>query len=338
MRIIFLIMITILIINACSTKSLKSVFKKELMYTIFDIVIYSELSKKQLTNHIQQIWNYLDQLEYDLTSTGSGMLGTLNKKSFISKIEYPENFIILSNFIEDSIILNKKSNGAFDLTVYPLVRLWGFYIQDEKQKVPSQKVLLQAMKSVGMNNIIFTNNGIQLLNNAQLDLGAIAKGYAVDKAIEMLTNHQDIKAGIVNAGGNLRVFGQKPDRSPWRVGIRNPNGEEVKDIITLYDGEAIATSGDYEKYFIIDDQYYHHIFNPKTGKPVTHKLASVSVVFTNSAMMSDILATTLLSLGTQKAQEFIKKYYNNKIPWFLIERNNKELITKENQWWTERRK
>lgn len=314
------------------------VYQQSLMYTIFDIVIYSTLSKHQVNKYVNDVWNDLEYLEEELSPAGHGFVGRLNKNGFVSQEENPEIFDIVSNFITLSKSISQKSDYKFDLTVYPLVRLWGFYVQDNK-KVPTTTEIHNVLKKVGMSNIIFTNNGIQLLNNATIDLGAIAKGFAVDRAIGNLTNISGITAGIVNAGGNLRVFGQKPDNTPWKVGIRNPSGDSTEEIIYLYDGEAIATSGDYEQFFEYDGKIYHHIFDPKTGTPVTHNLSSVSIVVSNSAEYTDILATTILALGKKESNQFLKKISaTNSYPLFFIERiGDEEFKTECNQEWAKRK-
>ncbi len=337
---ISLILCTILLfLNMCSsTESKRYVYQKKLMYTSFDIVIYSNTPKFLLNSKINNVWDTLDNLEYDLSATGEGFVATLNKEGFIAKDTNPETFQIVSNFITRSKVINQQSDGAFDLTVYPLIRLWGFYLQDKEKRIPTDQEIKDTLKHVGMNNIIFTNNGILLQNDVKLDLGAIAKGYAVDVAVEMLKDITNISAGFVNAGGNVKVYGGKPDGTPWRVGIRNPNGQEVAEIIALYDGEAIATSGDYEQFFEVDGQKYHHIFNPKTGKPVTHNLASVSVVLKGKAEETDLLATTFLSMGTKKSKELlIDLDRDQQYSIFYIERDNDTLLTEANDAWLKRK-
>lgn len=330
----------IIFLNNCSSKThQRYVYQQKLMYTSFDIVFYSQTSKFKLNSKINHIWDTLDNLEYNLSAIGDGFVGTLNTEGFITEDKNPEIFQIVSNFIVRSKIINQQSNGAFDITVYPLIRLWGFYIQDIQKRVPTDQEIEDILKCTGMDNIIFTNDGILLKNNVKLDLGAIAKGYAVDLALEMLKDITNVSAGFVNAGGNVKIYGSKPDGTLWKVGIRNPSGGDVKEIITLYDGEAIATSGDYEQFFEVDGQYYHHIFNPKTGKPVTHNLASVSVILKGSAEETDILATTFLSMGVEKSKELLDVFDKEQEYSILyIERNGKELVSEANNAWIQRTK
>ncbi|MGL4394684.1 MAG: FAD:protein FMN transferase [Brevinema sp.] len=328
-----------LIVSCSSSEITKSVSQKNLMYTSFDIVMYTDLPRFKRKKIIDKVWKKLQYLEEDLSPAGNGFLGKLNTDGIITRSENPEVFDIISNFVSLSKNVNQESEGSFDLTVYPLVRLWGFYLQDD-QNIPTASEIKDTLTKVGMDLILFTNDAILLKNDAKIDLGAIAKGYAVDVAVDML-KEMGINAGIVNAGGNVKVFGQKPDGEEWRVGIRNPSGGAVEEVVILYDGEAIATSGDYERFFIYNEKIYHHIFDPKTGLPVSHPLASVSVIVKKSAELSDVLATTLLVLGKEKATRFSQTFdQDEEYPLFFIERDQNDqtrLISSFNKAWSERR-
>lgn len=329
----------ILLSQCQSNETSRYVFQKDLMYTVFDIVVFSKSPKGEVEKYVNNIWDILDSLEFELSPAEKGVLGRLNQEKIFFKQENPQIFMILSNFITRSKSISQQSQGAFDLTVYPLVRLWKFYQQDDSPILPAHKDILTTLKKVGMEYIYIDHEKIVLNNNVQLDLGAIAKGFAVDRAIQILQSNTNISSGFVNAGGNIRVFGTKPDGTPWRVGIRNPNSGKSTEIISLYDGDAIATSGDYEQYFEWEGKYYHHIFNPKTGYPVTHGLASVSVVLKGDAELTDILATTFLVLGKEKTLEFISSFDKNKdIALFFITRSNTNLLSSHNSLWEQRRK
>ncbi len=330
----FLILFMLLFSSCQSDVAQKYTYQKDIMYTVFDVVVYSKLPQHQITSKIDQIWTCLQYLEKELSPAGDGYLGQLNKQGHITKTQNPKMFDILSNFIDVSKDIHQQSDGAFDLTVYPLIRLWGFYLQDEKYTVPTPQDIQSTLQNVGMEHIYLTENEIILSNQVRLDIGAIAKGYAVDVAIDILQECSDISAGFVNAGGNIRVYGTKPDNTAWKVGIRNPNGGDIQEVISLYDGDSIATSGDYEQYFELDGKRYHHIFNPKTGYPVDHHLASVSVVVKKNAEYSDILATTFLSLGKQKS---LNSTLNQDISLFFIEREGEDLISSANELWLQRR-
>ncbi len=334
----YFVLFILLLSNCQSNTTHKHIYQKDIMYTVFDIVVYSKSPKSQIK--INQIWAHLQYLEKELSPAGDGYLGELNKQGCITKQQNPEIFAIVSNFIILSKYIHEQSNGAFDLTVYPLIRLWGFYLQDIDYTVPTPQEIKNTLQKVGMEHVYLTEDKIILSNNVQLDIGAIAKGYTVDVAIDMLKAQSNISAGFVNAGGNIRVYGKKPDNTPWKVGIRHPNGESVQEIVSLHDGESIATSGDYEQFFELDGKYYHHIFNPKTGYPVDHNLASTSVTLKGDAELADILSTTFLSLGKDKSLELLPKInqeFNTDISLFFIERNQEVLSSTANDSWIKRK-
>lgn len=309
------------------------VFQKALMYTVFDFVIYTKKSNTSAQKLIDTISSELCEFEYHLSPGGKGILADLNRTGSLKREVNPEIFDLIARFIRISKDIHQKSNGAFDLTVYPLVRLWGFYIQDD-ERVPDAKEIKDIISIIGMEKVTVTDNEILLSKNVQLDFGAIAKGFAVDYAINALQKDPLIKAGFVNAGGTIRVFGIKPDGVAWKVGIRNPNGDQVEEIVDLKDGESIATSGNYEQFFVRDGKYYHHIFNPKTGYPTTHSLASVSVILSTTAEEADVLATTVLSLGKDKTLEFISAFPEYQTtPLFFIERSEDILSSEGNTFW-----
>jgi thiamine biosynthesis lipoprotein len=193
--------------------------------------------------------------------------------------------------------VTKLSDGAFDVSLDILTRAWGFY--SDNPSLPSESEIENALKSSGWNKVKLNNNQtITKQKNVALNFGAIAKGYAVDRAIEILKSN-DIHSASVNAGGDVKVFGKQ-----WKIGIQNPREKkEILDIVTL-ENNSIATSGDYERYFEVDGKRYHHILNPKTGYPSTG-LQSVSII-NKSNTFADALATAVFVLGVEKGLNLIE--------------------------------
>jgi thiamine biosynthesis lipoprotein len=204
----------------------------------------------------------------------------------------------------------QMSNGAFDITVAPLVELWGF--KDKKYSVPQEEKIKATLKLVGMDKIIFNdfNNMVEFkVLGMQIDLGAIAKGYAVDCAVDKL-RRQGIKSCVINAGGQIYCLGNKFGK-PWKVAIKDPRQEDFYDFLKLKD-KAVSTSGDYEQYFIRGKKRYSHIFNPKTGYPAESDIISVTVV-ASDGLTADALATSIFVLGKEKGKELIKKFPDVKV-------------------------
>ncbi|MDD5166693.1 MAG: FAD:protein FMN transferase [Candidatus Omnitrophica bacterium] len=202
------------------------------------------------------------------------------------------------------------SDGAFDITMAPLVELWGF--KDKKYVLPEQGKIDAALQLIGTDKIVFddSNNMIEfIVPGMQIDLGAIAKGYAVDSAVEKLKEH-GINNCLVNAGRQVYCLGDKFG-SPWNVAIKDPRREGFFGLLKLKD-RAVATSGDYEQYFIKDGRRYAHIFNPKTGYPAESGIVSVTVI-TNDSLTADALSTAIFVLGREKGEGLLKKFPNVKV-------------------------
>lgn len=210
----------------------------------------------------------------------------------------------LKAIIEHALAVSRLSQGAFDITVYPLEELWGFYTGN--YHLPAQSEIGQALKSVGYTNVVLTGDSISLRNRARIDLGGIAKGYAVDRACEIIKAN-GIRTGLVDAGGDIRVFGKKPGGKPWRIGIKNPRGNGIIKTVEVSD-QAITTSGDYEKYFEVDHTRYHHIFDPTTGYP-SQPAISVTII-TRDAQSADALATAVMVLGPERGLKLIESLPN----------------------------
>lgn len=197
----------------------------------------------------------------------------------------------------------RQSAGAFDMTLGRLKALWGF--TEENPGVPGQDAILAALDGIGPRAL--TLDGLQVHKQSpplMVDLGGIAKGYAVDRAIAILKQH-GITHGAVNAGGDMYLLGQKSQR-PWRIGIQHPRRQgEVLATIQTQD-RAVVTSGDYERFFEQDGQRYHHIFDPQTGMPA-RGCQSVTVI-SDSVALGDALATALFVLGPQSGLDLLAKY------------------------------
>ena len=197
--------------------------------------------------------------------------------------------------------LSRRTDGAFDPTVYPLVRLWGF--TGETQAVPGSAELQRALAAVGTENVLQSGQNVTLRNGAMLDFGGIAKGYAAEKCAKLL-EAAGIEAALLSLGGNVQTVGTKPDGSAWAVGIADPeNPTQAIATLTFTCSLALVTSGGYQRYFEEDGVRYHHILDPKTGYPARSGLASVTIL-AESGTLADALSTALFVMGLDAAAEF----------------------------------
>ena len=236
------------------------------------------------------------------------LLSKYNPESEVSKLNKlgnlkvsPETFYIIKKSKE----FWQVSDGAFDITVAPLVDLWGF--TDKKYSVPEEERIKNVLELVGTDKIIFNidDNVIKFsVSGMKIDLGAIAKGYAVDCAVKKLKEN-NIKSCLINAGGQIYALGDKFGLT-WKIAVRNPRGKDVIDYLALKD-KAVSTSGDYEQYFIKGKKRYAHIFNPKTGYPADSGVISVTVI-AQDGITCDALSTAIFVLGKEKGQELAQKF------------------------------
>ena len=196
-----------------------------------------------------------------------------------------------------------QTQGAFDVTVGPLVKLWGFY--DRNYRVPKDPEIKEISKLIGFDKLSIDDNIIAFkIKNMKIDLGAIAKGYAVDCAVKKL-KAAGISSALINAGGDIYCLGDKRG-NPWRVAIKTGKGSNPVEYLELMD-KAVATSGNYEQYFSVNNVRYCHILNPKTGKPADSGVKSVTVVADN-CLLADALATSIFVLGRTSSEELVKRF------------------------------
>lgn len=207
--------------------------------------------------------------------------------------------------IKKAVEISENTGGRFDVTVFPAVRLWGF--TTDNYKVPTSKELEEVKKTIDYNNIELDSktNSIRLLNGAQIDLGAIAKGYIADKTAELLKT-QGEDGVLLNFGGNVRALGTKPDGKKWVVGIKKPEHSSYFAKLSVGEG-TVSTAGGYQRFFEENGEKYHHILDPKTAAPSDSGALSVSVVGADGAVC-DALATAIYVGGSESVRDIMAKY------------------------------
>ena len=206
-----------------------------------------------------------------------------------------------------SLQLNEMTDGLYDITIYPLMELWGF--TDKNFRVPSDEEINALLPLVNSKNILYDTETSELFfdkEGMKIDFGAIAKGYTSSE-IMRIYEEQNVECGIVNLGGNVQTYGHKPDGSEWKIGIQNPDKE--KDFLGVLEtsDKAVISSGDYERFFMEDGVRYHHILDPRTGKPADSGLRAVTIVC-DDGTLADGLSTSLFIMGKEKAVEFWRQH------------------------------
>lgn len=213
----------------------------------------------------------------------------------------------LATVINEAIRIGTVSDGALDITVGPLVNLWGFGPDGRPNRVPSEQKIKQASKRVGLSHLHLKGYELsKTIPGLYVDLSSIAKGFGVDKVAELL-NGEGFDNYLVDVGGEVQLRGVNVQRQPWRLAIEKPVSDTraVERIIAPGD-MAVATSGDYRNYFEQDGVRYSHTIDPKTFRPINHRLVSVTVIH-RSCMTADGLATALDVLGPEKGMQLAEQ-------------------------------
>jgi len=194
------------------------------------------------------------------------------------------------------------SDGAFDITVAPLIELWGFY--GDAPRLPGDDEIKRCLENIGFHYLVLTDKTLEKKKpDVKIDLGGIAKGYAVAQAAAVLKQSGVISA-LIDAGGDIYALGEK-GRAPWKVGIKNPRGEGLLGFIEVED-LSVMGSGDYERFFMREGKRYHHIFNPKTGYPV-EGLSGSTLVYPDP-VMADAWNTALFILGADQGMRRVEAH------------------------------
>lgn len=227
--------------------------------------------------------------------------------------------------VERSLELYKSTNGAFEISIYPVMQAWGFTTQN--YRVPEKKELTTLLKKVDSQKIHFSEKTGEISfekKGMEIDLGGIAKGYTSGRIMDIFREH-GIKSGVVSLGGNVQVMGTKTDGSLWRVAVENPKDEgDYLGVLETSD-QAVITSGGYERYFEQDGKHYHHIINPKTGYPAQSGLSSVTIV-SSDGTLADGLSTSLFIMGKEKAIAYWRQH-KEEFDAILVDDDGKLFVT-----------
>lgn len=221
-----------------------------------------------------------------------------------------------------SLELCARTEGALDISVYPVVRAWGFTTGE--YAVPTRETLDGLLSHVDHNEVsVETESGRAALEpGMEIDLGSVAKGYTGDRLIDLLRS-SGVSSALVNLGGNVQALGAKPDGTPWRIAVQDPFGEGYLGVLEVTD-QAVITSGGYERYFEEDGQIYWHIIDPASGRPAQTGLVSVTVVG-DCGLTCDGLSTALFVMGRERAEELWRG--SNDFEMILVEEDGSVILT-----------
>ena len=289
--------------------------------TVVDITAYGENAKEAIEAARDELYRY------------DALLSTTNENSDIYKVnnnEAQEVSTETAEIIEKSLKISELTEGSLDITIYPVVELWGF--TGGNYRVPEESEIEEALNFVGFDKISLQgNNVVKDDPKVQIDLGATAKGYIGDKVSEAIKN-AGCNSAVLSIGGNVVTVGNKPDGQDFNVGITWTDGKGICATVSLKDMSAV-TSGTYQRNFTENGVFYHHIIDPKTGYPAQSDIGSVTI-FTSNGLAADGLSTAFFVMGSEKAVEFYEseKYLELGIKNldFMIIKNDGTCIVTEN--------
>jgi len=303
---IWLALLGLAFLVSCSDSPEKISFSGKTMGTTYSVTVYSKdprHSKEEIQKKVDIVLERVN-----------AQMSTYDPESDLSQFNQfksTEPMVIsrdLERVVTRGLEIAEETEGALDITVGPLVNLWGFGPQARPEKEPSEEELNAVREKTGYQKLRVENHQLIKDNpDIYVDLSTIAKGYGVDRVGHLLDQLR-IKQYLVEIGGEVIAKGGKPDEALWRLAIEKPVSTEraVQRVVQFKDG-ALATAGDYRNYYEEDGKRYSHIINPVTGAPVQHNLVSTSV-YAEDTMSADAYATALFVMGTERAKSFAKKH------------------------------
>lgn len=275
-----------------------------MMDTVIEITAYGPNKEAAVAaafaefKHIQAISDHFDP---------ASQLSKINQQAGIAPVKVDNDLV---KMIEDAKAVSARTNGAFDISIGPVTELWG--IGHKGDFVPAQAEINKVLPLVDYRLIqVDAVRGTVYLTKAgmKLDLGGVAKDYALNKATDILRSY-GIQSALLNAGGDIQVIGTRPDHTPWRIGVQDPRKPDgIVATVVLDEKNVCQTSGDYQRFFIKDGVRYAHILDPKTGRQPT-ELASVTLVYKDSDVYKtgDIASSGFMVLGLEKAMKALRQF------------------------------
>lgn len=284
-------------ICACKLSPVKRVEEtRDYMGTYVTIVVYSD--EETARKAISSAFNRIGEIEkiasiFDENSEAY----KLNENGYLDN---PSSELV--ELITTSLQYYKLTGGSFDITIQPILELWQEGLWKEEEEVQAEKIK-EALKVVGSDKIEVSKNRIEFtVEGMAITLGGIAKGYAIDEALEVIQD-MGIESALINAGGDMRALGSKPGKEMWSIALENPDNTSEKIVSFRFSDKAVATSGNYERYFN-PDKSIHHIIDPKTGFSADSCISAT--VIADSSTEADVLATSVFVMGPQDGKELIE--------------------------------
>lgn len=284
------------------------------MDTYMTLTAYGDRAEEAVSKAVEEI----QRIEL-LVSTGleDSEIAAINQNG---SAQVSEDTLFL---IEKSLELYESTEGAFDISIYPVMEEWGFTTGD--YQLPEKGRLLELLKNVDASKITINGSVVTLEEGMKIDLGGIAKGYTSARIMEIFKEY-GVEQAIVSLGGNVQTLGAKQEKEGWKVAVENPNDtSDYLGVLEIAD-KAVITSGGYKRYFEEDGKHYHHIIDPATGYPAESGLISVTII-SEDGTLADGLSTSLFVMGKEKAVAYWKE--NTELFDFVLEEEDGSIYVSE---------
>ncbi len=302
MRQIVVLCITGLLFSTALAQDKKYDRVLKLMGSRFDISVVAS-SHEDGENFFDLAIAEISRIERLISSwDANSQTSEINRNAGIKPVQVDSE---LFDLIQRAIQISKITEGAFDISYASMDKIWKF--DGTMTEMPTEEEITNSVQKVGYENIILDKNNRTVflkLSGMKIGFGAIGKGYAADKAKKIL-QEVGVKAGLINASGDLNCWGKQPDGTSWKVGITNPLNKDKLFSWFDIDNQAVVTSGNYEKYIEFNGKRYTHIIDPRTGYPATGIISAT--VFAPKAELADALATSIFVMGTSVGLDFINQ-------------------------------
>ena len=296
--------ISLLFFNFCTFAQVQETKTAHLMGSVFQITIVDK-DRISAQENIQKTIDEIERIENLISEwRPETQISQVNQNAGIKPVKVDREVFEIT---KKGILFSKITNGAFDISIVAMDRIWIF--DGSMEKLPSKKSIKKSVNNVNYKNIILDsiNSTIYLSKKGmKIGFGSIGKGYAADKGRQLMQS-LGIKGGIINAAGDISTWGTQLDGQPWKIGVNNPfETGETSAVLAFSTAKAVTTSGTYEKYAEIEGKRYSHIINPKTGFP-SMGLTSVTIIGENAEMCNGF-STSILVLGLKNGLKLIKKH------------------------------
>ena len=301
MTMIVIVVLAMVNVGCSKTETDKQISQTEIfMGTPISITLYDGGNERVLDKAFKKIIEIENSVSINKENTE---IVRLNKSAGVDKVQLNN---ISYDILKKGLEYSKISNGSYDITVGPLVKLWSIGL--EGAKVPSNDEINKTISYIDYNNLEIndsTKEAFLTKEGMEVDLGSIAKGYAADEIVKIL-KQEGVNSAIIDLGGNIYALGKKNSEDNWKIGIQNPfsNRGEVIGAIDVSD-KTVVTTGVYERFIEKDGVKYHHILNPKTGYPYETDIAGVSII-TNKSIDADALSTLVFTKGLEDGLKFVE--------------------------------